>query len=71
MTVTVGDSGDPATEGTDYTAVADLTLTITAGDTRDTDTFPFEPLDDAIADTGETVAVSATAGSPSTSPSPR
>ena len=61
MTVTVGDSGDPATEGTDYTAVADLTLTITAGDTRDTDTFPFEPLDDAIADTGETVAVSATA----------
>ena len=61
VTVTVGDSGDTATEGTDYTTVGDITVTIEAGATSGTGTFQFETTDDAFADTGETVTVSGTA----------
>ena len=61
VTVTVGDSGDTAVEGTDYTTVGDLTVTIAAGATSGTGTFQFEATDDAFADTGETVTVSGTA----------
>ncbi len=62
VTVAVGDSGDTATEGTDYTPVADLTVTIEAGATSGTGTFQFAPTDDAVADPGEAVTVSGTAG---------
>ena len=62
VTVTVGDSDDTATEGTDYTMVDDLTITIAAGTTSNTATFQFAPTDDAVADPGETVTVSGTAG---------
>ena len=62
VSVTVGDSGDSATEGTDYTTVADLTVTIAAGATSGTGTFEFAVTDDEVADPGETVTVSGTAG---------
>ena len=39
VTVAVGDSGDTATEGTDYDTVADLTVTIATGATSGTATF--------------------------------
>ena len=62
VSVTVGDSGDSATEGTDYTTVADLTVTIAAGATSGTGTFEFAVTDDEVADPGETVMVSGSAG---------
>ena len=62
VSVTVGDSGDSATEGTDYTTVADLTVTIAAGATSGTGTFEFAVTDDEVADPGETVTVSGSAG---------
>ena len=58
VSVTVGDSGDSATEGTDYTTVDDLTFTIAAGATSGTGTFQFAVTDDEVADPGETVTVS-------------
>ena len=61
VTVTVGDSGDTATEGTDYTTVGDITVTIPAGVASGTGTFQFETTDDEFADTPETVTVSGTA----------
>ena len=61
VTVTVGASVDTATDGTDYTAVADLTITIPAGDPSATDTFTFAPTDDTVFDPGETVTVSGSA----------
>ena len=45
--VAVGNVGDTATEGTDYKTVADLDITIKAGQTSGTATFDFEPIDDA------------------------
>ena len=61
MTVAVGDSGeDSATEGTDYTTVDDLTVTIRAGETSGEGTFEFAVTDDTVADPGETVTVSGT-----------
>ena len=62
VTVAVGDSGDTATEGTDYTTVEDLPVTIAAGAASGTATFQFAVTDDAAADPGETVTVSGTAG---------
>ena len=62
VTVAVGDSGDSATEGTDYTPVADLTVTIAAGATSGTVTFEFAVTDDEVTDPGETVTVSGSAG---------
>ncbi len=59
--VTVGDNGDSATEGTDYTMVEDFTFTIAAGETSGTGTFQFAPTADAVDDPGETVTVSAMA----------
>ena len=61
VTVTVGASVDTATDGTDYTAVADLTITIPAGAPNATDTFTFAPTDDTVFDPGETVTVSGSA----------
>ncbi len=60
VTVAVGAGTDSATEGTDYTEVADLTVTIEAGATSGEGTFLFAVMDDAIADPDETVTVSGT-----------
>ena len=46
LTVEVGRSGDSATEGSDYTAVEDFTLTIAAGAGSTTGTFELEPKDE-------------------------
>ena len=62
VTVAVGAGTDSATEGTDYGTVADLTVTIAAGATRGEGTFQFAPTDDTVADPGETVTVSGSAG---------
>ncbi len=60
VTIAVGAGTDSATEGTDYTEVADLTVTIEAGATSGEGTFLFAVMDDAIADPDETVTVSGT-----------
>ena len=60
VTVAVGDTGDSATEGTDYTTIADFTVTIAAGATSGEGTFQFAPMDDAVVDPDETVTVSGT-----------
>ena len=60
VTVSVGASTDSATEGTDYTTVNDLTLTISAGQTSGTATFTLTPADDTLAEGGETVSVTGT-----------
>ena len=58
ITVKVGDSADAATEGTDYATVADLTLTITAGQTSGTAEFSMVPTQDSINEgTGETLSI--------------
>ena len=61
VTVKVGDSADAATEGTDYATVADLTLTIAAGQTSGTAEFSMDPTQDTIDEgTGETLSISGT-----------
>ena len=42
VTVAVGDGGDSATEGTDYQAVSDFTVTIGASSTSGTGTFTLD-----------------------------
>ena len=60
VTVSVGASTDRATEGTDYTAVNDLTLTIDAGETAGTATFTLTPTDDLLGEGDETISVTGT-----------
>ena len=61
VTVKVGDSGDAATEGTDYATVDDFTLTIASGATSGTAKFDIDPTQDAIDEgTGETLSISGT-----------
>ena len=55
--VTVGAAGDGAIEGVDYSQVADLTLTIPAGETVGTTTFTLTLLDDSIDEHDETILV--------------
>ena len=62
VTVAVGASGDEAVEGMDYAAVADLTLTITAGDTSGSASFTLTPVGDAVDEPDESVSVSGTTG---------
>ena len=57
LTVNVGRSGDSATEGSDYTAVEDFTLTIAAGAGSTTGTFELEPKDDAVDESDESLTV--------------
>ena len=57
LTVTVGSSGDAATEGTDYKTVDDLTLTIAAGAGSTTGTFTLEPVNDALDESDESLTV--------------
>ena len=61
VTVSVGDTADTAAEGTDYAEVADVTLTIPAGETTGTATFTLSPTDDDLVEGAETLAVSGTA----------
>ena len=63
VTVSVGDAGDAATEGTDYGTLGSVTLTIAAGSTSGTQTFTLTPTDDDVDEAGEalTVAGSTTA----------
>ena len=58
VTVSLGETGDTATEGTDYTAVADFTVTIPAGATDGTATFTLTPTNDGLAEGDETLSVS-------------
>ena len=60
LTLTVGDDDDSATEGTDYTAIADITLTILAGDQDVEHTFTLTPTDDAFREDTETISFDAT-----------
>ena len=58
ITVKVGDTGDEATEGTDYATIADFTLTIASGATTGTKTFSIDPTQDTVDEgTGEKVSV--------------
>ena len=58
--VQVGESSDGATEGTDYTAVADFTVTIPADSTNGTATFTLTPTNDRVEEGGETLSVTGT-----------
>ena len=60
VTVSVGDSTDSATSGTDYAAVADLDVTITAGQTTGTGTFTLTPKQDTLIEGSETISVDGT-----------
>ena len=60
VTVVVGATDDSAVEGTDYTTVGDLTLTITAGETTGTATFTLTPTDDDVDEADETLSVTGT-----------
>ena len=60
VTVAVGETGDSATEGTDYETVDGLTLTIPAESTSGTAIFTLIPVDDDIDESNETVTVSGT-----------
>ncbi len=57
VTVEVGTTGDTATEGTDYAAVDDLTLTIPAYTTGITVRFTLTPMNDRIDELGESLTV--------------
>ena len=61
VTVMVGASGDSATEGTDYAAVADFTLAIAAGAASGTRAFTLSPVDDQEFEGDETITVTGTA----------
>ena len=60
VTVAVGASGDAAAEGTDYATVADVTLTIDAGETSGTATFTLTPTDDDVDEGDEALTVAGT-----------
>ncbi len=60
VTVSVGDTGDTATEGTDYSTVDDFVLTITAGETSGTATFSLTLTDDEIIEGDEALSVTGT-----------
>ena len=61
VTVKVGKDGDAAESGTDYTAVSDVTLTITAGQSSGQGTFSLAPKQDTLDEDDETLTVHATA----------
>ena len=59
ITIAVGASGDGATEGTDYDAVSDFTITLSAGSGSVEGTFSMDPTQDVLDEgTGESVSVS-------------
>ena len=60
VVVEVGRSDDSAVEGTDYTAVDAITVTIESNQGSGTATFTLSPVNDAIDEDDETVSVSGT-----------
>ena len=60
VTVSVGASRDAATEGTDYTDVSDLTLTIPEGQTSATVDFTLTPANDDIDEADEALTIGGT-----------
>ena len=63
ITVSVGKDGDSAVEGTDYTTVADFTLTLPANSKSGTATFTLTPTNDTIIEDDEEISIDGTAGS--------
>ena len=63
VTVSVGESGDEATSGTDYEAVSDFMITIAANKTSGTGTFTFKPKTDTAYEGFESVTISGTTSS--------
>ena len=63
VTVSVGESGDEATSGTDYEAVSDFTVTIAANKTSGTGTFTFKPKTDTAYEGFESVTIGGTTSS--------
>ena len=60
VTVSVGATGEPATEGADYIAVNDFSLTIPADQTSATADFTLTPVDDGFVEVDETLSVDGT-----------
>ena len=58
VTVSVGDSNDSATDGTDYSTVADFSITIAANATTGTGTFTLTPTQDTSTEGEETISIS-------------
>ena len=61
VTVAVGAAADSATEGTDYAAVADQTLTIAAGASSGQADFTLTPTQDVLAEGAEAISLDGTA----------
>ena len=61
VTVSLGAAGDAATEGTDYAAVPDFTVTIPGGTTSGSATFTLTPADDGAAEGDEMLSVTGAA----------
>ena len=57
VTVSVGASGDTASEGTDYAEVSDFTVTIPALSAMGTGTFSLSPTNDVVAEGDEAISV--------------
>ena len=62
IVVSVGGSGDAATEGTDYTEVDDFTITIEAGASRGSGSFTLTVTDDNVAEGSERLTISGSSG---------
>ncbi|MYF26231.1 MAG: hypothetical protein F4211_02645, partial [Acidimicrobiia bacterium] len=60
VTVAVGAVGDSAIEGTDYTTVGALTVTISAGDASGYVDFTLSPTDDSLDEDDETLSITGT-----------
>ena len=60
LTLSVGASDDAATEGTDYAAVNDLSLTIPTGQASGTATFTLTTMDDLIDEPDEALSITGT-----------
>ena len=61
VTVSLGAAGDAATEGADYAAVPDFTVTIPGGATSGSAAFTLTPTDDDLAEGDETLSVTGAA----------
>ena len=66
VNVQVGQTGDGATEGTDYNTVADFTVTIPFGKTKGTGTFTLTPVDDSTLESDESISIDGTTSSSDT-----
>ena len=59
--VVVSRTGGTATSGTDYKAIRDFTVTITAGESSGTATLSFDPEEDTLDEPDETVVLTGSA----------